>query len=187
MHSTDDLDDGYLGSGKRLWNSIKKHGKDNHRLEILEFFDSRKELRDREEQLVNEDMLQDPMCMNLMTGGGGGFISVEQQRQRSIAGGRAFAEKLNTDKEFAKKWNNMLSERMRQRHKDGICRYDNFKGRKHTEETKRKMSEADRTGVKNSQYGTCWIFNDTENKKIKKEQLEDYLSNGWSKGRNMGL
>lgn len=29
MHSTDNLDDGYVGSGKRLWNSIKKHGKEN--------------------------------------------------------------------------------------------------------------------------------------------------------------
>ena len=28
MHSTSDLDDGYLGSGTILWRSIKKHGKE---------------------------------------------------------------------------------------------------------------------------------------------------------------
>ena len=48
MHSTDNLDDGYLGSGKRLWFSINYHGKENHTKEILEFLDSRKLLKERE-------------------------------------------------------------------------------------------------------------------------------------------
>lgn len=30
MHSTDNLDDGYVGSGKRLWYSINKHGLKKH-------------------------------------------------------------------------------------------------------------------------------------------------------------
>ena len=29
MHSTDNLNDGYIGSGKRLWHSIRKYGKEN--------------------------------------------------------------------------------------------------------------------------------------------------------------
>ena len=41
MHSTDNLEDGYMGGGKRIKNSVKKHGKDAHRKEILEFFESR--------------------------------------------------------------------------------------------------------------------------------------------------
>ena len=40
-------------------------------------------------------------------------------------------------------------------------------------------------GEKNSQYGTCWVYNDNESIKIKKEQLEEYISNGWIKGRKM--
>lgn len=35
-------------------------------------------------------------------------------------------------------------------------------------------------GVKNTQYGTMWITNGTENKKIKKESVLPY---GWYKGR----
>lgn len=41
---------------------------------------------------------------------------------------------------------------------------------------------------KNSQYGTCWIKNNLleMNKKIKKEELELYISLGWEKGRVIG-
>jgi hypothetical protein len=39
-------------------------------------------------------------------------------------------------------------------------------------------------GDKNSQYGTCWITNDQENKKIKKEELDKYVQLGYYKGRN---
>jgi len=37
MHSTDNIDDGYVGSGKFLWNSIRKYGIENHKRVILEF------------------------------------------------------------------------------------------------------------------------------------------------------
>ena len=41
MHSTDDLNDGYLGSGTLLRRSLNKYGKENHSIEILEFLNSR--------------------------------------------------------------------------------------------------------------------------------------------------
>ena len=47
MHSTDNMDDGYFGSGKRLWFSINYHGKENHEKEILEFCSTRAELKKR--------------------------------------------------------------------------------------------------------------------------------------------
>ena len=71
LHSTDNLDDGYFGSGQILWRSIKKHGKEKHSKEILEFLPSRTELKAREEFLVDEELLKDPMCMNVIKGGGG--------------------------------------------------------------------------------------------------------------------
>lgn len=42
-------------------------------------------------------------------------------------------------------------------------------------------------GDKNSQYGTCWIYNLNlkKNKKIKKEEINDWISKGWISGRKI--
>jgi len=192
MHSTDNLDDGYLGSGKYLWNSIRKHGKDNFNVEFLEFFDNRKDLINREIEMVNEDLIQDPMCMNLMTGGKGGFISTEQQRNRSIAGGKAFANKLKTDDKFRAEHRKRAIQKLDQARLDGKIKYDNFKGKTHSKETKNKMRESHvglHDGEKNSQFGTGWIYKPGikkyTNKKIKKVDLDLWLSKGWLKGRKI--
>ena len=102
MHSTDNLNDGYVGSGKRLWYSINKYGKENFKLEILEMLPDRRSLKEREKELVNEDLLKDPMCLNLKTGGEGGFSSEEHQKKCSKMGTLAMSLKMNNDKIFKK-------------------------------------------------------------------------------------
>ena len=44
MHCTDNLNDGYIGSGTQLKRSIIKHGKENFKTEILEFLPTKEEL-----------------------------------------------------------------------------------------------------------------------------------------------
>ena len=65
MHSTNDLEDGYLGSGRRLRYSINKYGVENHKREILEFCDNRSELKSREVEIVNLNEIAKIDCMNL--------------------------------------------------------------------------------------------------------------------------
>jgi hypothetical protein len=63
-----------------------------------------------------------------------------------------------------------------------------WKDRKHTDETKKKMSQSSKgmcVGEKNGSFGTCWITKDGVNKKIKKDELEQYIIGGWSKGRQI--
>jgi hypothetical protein len=45
------------------------------------------------------------------------------------------------------------------------------------------MQKSKNVGTQNSQYGTCWIYNEDGNKKIPKEKLDIYLNLGYIKGR----
>ena len=133
-------------------------------------------------------MIDDKDCMNLMGGGEGGFISDEQQRQRSIAGGKVHAEKLKNDEGYREKHIEWAYGNLSNYIKSGKHNFNTMGGKTHTEDTKRKMSEAKKgkgTGKANSQYGTCWITNGEENKKIKKEELDTFISQGWEKGRKI--
>ena len=82
MHSTLDLNDGYLGSGRVLRYSLKKYGRNEHRREILAECLDRDSLRDQERLIVNEDMINDPLCMNLRAGGDGLFNPVVSVRKK---------------------------------------------------------------------------------------------------------
>jgi hypothetical protein len=82
MHSTSNLNDGYIGSGTLLAKAIKKHGRENFSIEILEFCDDREKLKLRESQLVTQEVLDDPMCMNLKLGGGYGTFGIKHDKKR---------------------------------------------------------------------------------------------------------
>ena len=69
LHSTDNLDDGYLGSGKRLRRSVNKHGECNHVREIINEYASRKEASNAEKILITKEMLLDNNCLNCGPGG----------------------------------------------------------------------------------------------------------------------
>lgn len=71
LHSTDNLEDGYLGSGVRLKRSVAKHGRENHKRKILATFASRKEAADHEKALITEEIRLDRQCMNCASGGQG--------------------------------------------------------------------------------------------------------------------
>jgi len=170
MHSSDNLDDGYVGSGKRLGYSINKHGLENHVCEKLDFFDTREELRERETKIVDKNLIEDSSCINIALGGGGGWIDEEHQLKCSSAGGKAISHKLKTDADFSKTWKTKVGANFKSRWEnnefDKSGKNNGFYGKHHTEESKQKQRKADRTAVKNSQYGTCWITNGKENKKI---------------------
>ena len=188
MHSTDNLEDGYVGSGKRLGYSIRKYGLENHKFEILEFLSSREELKKREAEVVNEEMLKHPLCMNLKFGGEGGWDHLKNDPNMKIVR----ANNLNRSKaRFLENPTEEYLEIQREKMKkinSEKTRFDNFAGKKHSKESIEKMKSSHKglqVGSNNSQFGTCWICNDDEAKKIKKEDLQSWIDKGWSKGRKM--
>ena len=70
VHSTNDLDDDYFGSGNLICRSIKRHGKLAHTKVILEQFPSRLAASEAEKQLITIIELRDPNCLNISLGGG---------------------------------------------------------------------------------------------------------------------
>jgi hypothetical protein len=186
LHSTYNLDDGYMGSGTILRHSIRKHGVQQHTKEILEFLPTREELVLKEIEIITKELISDGKCMNLKEGGYGGFANEEHRVKCSKAGNKAFKEKLENDEDFFIKFSKQKSEVTKKTHADGKLTAPDWTGKNHSEETKQLMSEKKKglgVGETNSQFGTCWITKDGTNKKIKKEDFETYLNEGWLKGR----
>jgi len=199
MHSTNNLNDGYIGSGERIRRSIKKYGKENFKFEILEFYPDRKTLKKRESELVNEDLLNDEMCMNLCFGGGGGYISPEGVKKGRITTdnilrekyGEDFRQKISNNYWLKLKSNTDLLNQHKEKLSNGLKSSDfdhgsTFRGKKHSDETKKIIGEKNsinQKGEKNSQFGTCWITNGEKNLKIKKEDISLYPD--WKQGRKI--
>lgn len=198
MHSTNVIDDGYLGSGTRLTRAIRKYGKENFRREILEYLPNRNELALRESEIVTSDIVLDELCMNLKPGGFGGLCN-EEHRQKFInsSSHEIYKYKLQNDIEFRKYISDIHSKifkslwqnenyKQNQLINNPFCNGQLWQGRLHTEETKQKIRDKNKLtqkGEKNSSYGTCWIMKDNVSKKIKKEELDSYIEEGWIQGR----
>lgn len=69
IHSTNNIEDGYMGSGLKLKRAFKKYGIENFSKEIIKFFDTRKELSDYEAEVVTEVLVNDKNCYNTSLGG----------------------------------------------------------------------------------------------------------------------
>lgn len=188
MHETDRVEDGYLGSGKRLLASIAKYGKENFTREILSYHETKEDLYAAEADLITESMLKDPMCMNLVPGGKGGS---GPGKLGASKGGKAFAERLRSDPEFRER---VLSQWKNNPNRGGR----GFKIRNGhlyawSQEARAKRAatrEASRfqKGSKNSQHGSTCVFNpETKTtKRVPKEELSVWLSQGWVQGSNLG-
>lgn len=194
-HKTKKLDDGYMGSGKYLLDAQKKHGLENFEKEILFVFDNSKDMYAKEAEIVNKDFLIEENTYNLKIGGFGGWDYLNEtglnnstkSKELLQKPGYIHAEKLRNDVEYKKQHIERVSERFKKLHREGKIKYGTFTGKKHSEETKKKISQSHKlngsgVGRKNSQYGTTWIWcKEFGNKKIKKEELDLYVEKGWIK------
>jgi len=127
IHCTNNLNDGYMGSGKLLHKAYDKYGIENFNKEIIQFCNSLEEVSNLEKQIVNEDLLNNPLCYNVIKGG----YYLDEETLKHIG----------------------------------------------------EINSKQQIGKNNSQYGTKWINDGVKNLKIKENQLDLYIQNGWKIGR----
>lgn len=190
-HQTINLDDNYMGSGKLIVAAIKKYGVENFSKEILHIFDSEEEMNIREKELIDEQFILREDTYNICIGGQGGWSfvnrnnlsinsfenkNIQQKAQRKAQ--KRKRSLMENDIEWRKKYSEKLSISCKKFGKE-----NNFYGKNHSDETKLKMSKSHKgkhSKDKNSQFGTMWITNGVDNKKIKKNEPIPYK---WRKGR----
>jgi group I intron endonuclease len=142
IHSTDNLNDGYWGSGRALKQAIIKYGKENFSKEILFNYKTRKEVSDHEKMVVTMDLVLDEKCYNLKTGGDNENVISKLSNHPSWKSGK---DNPLYGYKHSEKFGNDISIRQSREN-------NSFYGKNHTLESKDKISKAN-IGKLNSFYG----------------------------------
>lgn len=228
IHSTNNLDDGYMGSGTCLHEAYEKYGIENFQKEILKFKDTREEISNLEREIVNIDLVKDQNCYNIRLGGDEGTTlgtATMKDKNGNIhqvpIGSNEYYNMVGSTKGMITVYDKLENKNKsitKEEYDNNLQRYSGctvgkvtvlingkykqisreeyskgnyqtvWSGRHHSDETKQKISQHHKEtgfqkGEKNSQFGTCWITKNGENKKIKNEEIDNYLNDGWAKGR----
>lgn len=148
QHSTDNLNDGYIGSGTILKKYYKKYGAlegDTYIKEIVAFFNNLEDLNNAEYDLIGDKFKDDELCLNLRAGGMKPGFSEESRELCRInhKGGSKgkhwkLSEKSKQNIGESKKGKKQTKEHIQKRIQNKI---DNGNS-KHSNSTKQKISES---------------------------------------------
>ena len=190
MHSTNNIDDGYCGSGKRvsdIIDSYKKRGyKDNEIYErtILTFATSRKEVIELESIYVDKNILLNEFSLNDKTGGNQciEFSAETCKKISKAAKGRKVSEetkkkisKGHKGKKLSKETKQKMSENNPMKNtlnREKISKA--LKGRTFSKETKQRMSKAAKKRMTNEARKH---LSDLNKGKIVPEDVRQKISN----------
>ena len=169
IHSTENINDGYLGSGVILNKAIKKYGRENFSREIIKFCNTREEALILERKTITEDLLRSSECYNITYGGGAGqlfYIPVKDKDGNTFSVSKDDPRYLSGELVGASKntqWmNNGTHEKMI---------FEN------------EIENYLKNGWSLGRKQKFWIHNELKSKMIFENEIENYLKNGWSLGR----
>lgn len=136
-HSTDKLEDGYLGSGKLIQKVIREFGRENFKKEILFIYDNPDEMIAKEVELVTDEFRKREDTYNCALGEGEWCMLGKKLKPRS-------AEYIEKQRIAQKgKHSKPLTEKHKENIRKGMLNAKPRKrGFKHSEESKKKMSES---------------------------------------------
>jgi hypothetical protein len=151
-HQTKNLNDCYMGSGKRLSLAIQKYGIENFEKEILFQFDNEYDMNAKEAELVTREFVKEETNYNICPGGHGGFGYINSTGLNTVGVcNRNYKEIARKVQETKKTRNYSVSEETRQKISENnkitnVSRGQKtsafLKGKVKSEEHKRKISES---------------------------------------------
>ena len=172
-HSTNNLDDGYLGSGTLIKKAILKYGKHNFAREILGEFDTYQDAFIREAELVDQKFIDNPDTYNIILGGqGGGGLPGDKNPMYGKTGsmsplyGKLHSEEWRSNQ--SKSWTDERKAKQ-SRERTGILNHRYGKNFVLSPETKTKMSMST-SGAKNPCFGKTGVDHPAFGKKRTKAQ-----------------
>lgn len=211
QHKSKVFTENYKGSGYALWNAISKYGWNNFKVELIEECDSQEELNEREYYWTQYyDAVNSRDFYNLREGGNQPGFSEETRRKMrdnhtDISGsnhprynkGYLVSGENNPmyGKHHSEKSKCMMSKTRKENYSNGMyehLHHQNNKGKnnpmygkrgKDNPNTGKKRSNKTKCLISKSLSGRISINNGLIEKRIKKEELDSYINNGWVIGR----
>lgn len=188
-HSTNRIDDDYMGSGTIIQAAIKKHGKQSFTKTILEYFESEESMYAREAEIVDKEFVLREDTYNIALGGLGGWTKSNE----------VIARKRLADTEWVEQKRKNQSLGVKKAISEGRCKCTSKEfNRLRTEKSitpeaieKRKRTYAERKHQQKENHALFgkvivhkpnvgWIW-------INKSQFDQYLSLGWFKGKGKSI
>ena len=143
-HSTDNLDDGYMGSGIRLHQTYNKYGIENFNKEYLAFCDTKDKLNQLEKFYIKKYNSQNrEIGYNLTDGGDGGSVKgrhLKEETKKKMSEAATGEKNPFYGRHHSEETKKKLRKPMSEETKKKLS--DIGKGRQLTDEHKRKISEA---------------------------------------------
>lgn len=173
--------DGYLGSGTRLMNAIRKYGKENFTRVTLFSFLNEEDCFSKENEL-SKYWLGDPLCYNIKEGGLGGFDHINNNPElntRRQDASREAIKKKQQDPNYINfyqtaKGRNIISQRNIRLAKNKLGPYS----MESIERRKAVGRGGGPIGSKNGAFGSKTYIN-LETQEKKKFLRTEYIPNGW--------
>lgn len=139
-HSTDNLDDQYLGSGVYIRHAIRNSSKDNFKREIIQFFDTKEEAFISQEKYIKEYDTLFPNGYNVNYRGGSVPVNCLLSTKEKISESMKGKNVGKTTWMKGRKHSNKSKEKMKINHKSS-----GMLNKHHTIEAKQKISKNSRS------------------------------------------
>ena len=202
---------GYL-TCKIFYNAIQKYGWENFEHKIIKEGLTKNEADELEISLI-QNYKSKNISYNITDGGGGCVVKYTKERKHKLSEsqkGRKYIHKNNVEKrvkveeisDYLKEgWKMGRRADWKEQCKDVMRQYGSpMKGKKHTEETIKKMKDSHKNfrpteehkrktseslkGRKSPTTGLIYITDGVVDKMITKDELNNYIKDGWKRGRS---